>query len=70
MFRIPKNQDEVRKYEIHMENRRLVERLSSAKSTVWPHIVTARKNRTIQFQQILKNRIINEENERLAKVIS
>jgi hypothetical protein len=53
-----------------MENKRLVDRLSAAKSTVWPHIVTPIKNRTIQFKQILKNRIINEENERLAKVIS
>lgn len=45
-----------------MENRRLVDRLAAVKSTVWPHIVTPRKNRTVQFQQILKNRAINEEN--------
>jgi len=43
-----------------MENRRLVDRLSAVKSTVWPHLVTPRKNRTVQFQQILKSRAINE----------
>lgn len=42
-----------------MENRRLVDRLSSVKSTVMPHIVTPRKNRTMQFRQILKSREIN-----------